>query len=161
MYFRDQVGHSDVEPPIMCRVLFCKCPISKPLFKKIFVIMSVLVLKLKMLRKKLIVRDKMTHAACVTCSKMILEHVPTIFFQFLSLGSAEEALEELDNKERNDARELEQEIDPNHDPYDDPFDLRRESEKELKRDSFKPEDTFGEGSGFMSHFTCVIVTQRL
>ena len=88
---------------------------------------------------------------------MILEHVPTIFFQFLSLGSAEEALEELDNKERNDARELEQEIDPNNDPYDDPFDLRRESEKELRRDSLKPEDTFGEGSGFMSHLICVTV----
>ena len=92
---------------------------------------------------------------------MILEHVQTIFFQFLSLGSAEEALEELDDKERNDARELEQEIDPNNDPYDDPFDLRRESEKELRRDSFKRENTFDEGSGFMSHFVCVRVTQRL
>lgn len=82
---------------------------------------------------------------------MILEHVTTIFFEFLSLGSAEEALEQLDDKERNDAREFEQEIDPNNDPYDDPFDLRRDSEKELRRDSFKPENTFAEGSGFMSH----------
>ena len=40
--------------------LMLKCPISKPLFKKMFVIMSVLVLKLKTLTKKLIVRDKIT-----------------------------------------------------------------------------------------------------
>ena len=70
---------------------------------------------------------------------------PKCYFQFLSLGSAEEALEELDNKERNGAREIEKEIDPNPISYDDPYDLRRESEKDLRRDTFKPEDTFGEG----------------
>ena len=92
----------------------------------------------------MIARDKITPVQKYSW-KFQVETRCNYICNFLSLGSAEEALEELDNKERNGAREIEQEIDPNPISYDDPYDLKRESEKDLRRDSFKPEDTFGEG----------------